>query len=304
MKKRPKSGKIVWCREALPPDARSDPWNSGVSDRRLSGKLYFAAEAAAEWRNMKRQKQRHKHKESFSVLLIPNTGGKSKQFHVTRFSVRVCVSALVLVLLAVTGAAVWTGYQFSRQENIRRQLTQQKEKIETLEAEKQALEQEKGTLIAEMETLQQEKTAAAETASAADAGGEAEEESIPEKDTSVPRRYPYTGISTVLSNYSAEQPYLSLNTDSDGNVVATGDGMVVTVDADDTYAHIIEVEHNNGYKTRYMCRQEAQSQMQVGAQVQAGDILLTVLTDDTQLDYQILFEEEAIDPLTVFEAKG
>lgn len=306
MKKRPKSGKIMWCREALPPDTLSDPWNSGVSARRLSGKLYFAVETAAEWRDMKRQKQRHKHKESFSVLLIPNTGGKSKQFHVTRFSVRVCVSALVLVLLAVTGAAAWTGYQFSRQENIRRQLTQQKEKIETLEAENQALEKEKETLFAEMETLRQEKRAAAETEteSAADAGREADEESIPEKDTSIPRRYPYTGISTVLSNYSAEQPYLSLNTDSDGNVVATGDGMVVTVDSDDTYAHIIEVEHNNGYKTRYMCRQEAQSQMKVGAQVQAGDILLTVLTDDTQLDYQILFEEEAIDPLTVFEAKG
>ena len=78
-----------------------------------------------------------------------------------------------------------------------------------------------------------------------------------------------------MSDYSAEQPYLSLNTNLDGNVVATGDGMVVTVESDDTYAHIIEVEHNNGYKSRYMCRQEAQTQIQAGAQVQAGDILLT-----------------------------
>ena len=239
---------------------------------------------------MRRQKQRHVHKESFSVLLIPNTGGKSRQFHVTRFSFRLCVCLLIFVLLAVAGGAAWTGYQFSRQENVRREMAQQEEKIVALEAEKKALEQEKVTVKEEKST--------------ADAGEETEEESAPEKDTSIPRRYPYTGISTVLSNYSAEQQYLSLNTSSDGNVVATGDGMVVTVDSDDTYAHIIEVEHNNGYKTRYMCREEAQTQMQVGAQVQAGDILLTVLTDDTQLDYQVLFEEEAIDPLTVFEAKG
>lgn len=251
---------------------------------------------------MKRQKQRHKHKESFSVLLIPNTGGKSRQFHVSRFSVRFCVGVLVLVLLAVAGAAAWTGYQFSRQETVRRQLVQQREQIEALEGEKQALEQEKETLLAEMETLQQEKVTEGDPA--AETGTEGETESASMQDTSVPRRYPYTGISTVLSNYSAQQPYLSLNTDSDGNVVATGDGMVVTVDSDDTYAHIIEIEHNNGYKTRYMCRQDAQTQMQVGAQVQAGDILMTVLTDDTQLDYQVLFEEEAIDPLTVFEAKG
>lgn len=253
---------------------------------------------------MGRQKQRHVHKESFSVLLIPNTGGMSRQFHVTRFSFRLCVGALFLVLLVVAGAVGWAGYQFNRQENVRKLIKQQEEQIKTLEAQKQALEQEKGTLLAQMETLEQEKTAAVEAASETTAESETKAESTPEKDTSVPRRYPYTGISTVLSDYSAQQPYLSLNTHSDGNVVATGDGMVVTVDSDDTYAHIIEVEHNNGYKTRYMCRQEAQTQMQVGAQVQAGDILLTVLEDDTQLDYQILFEEEAIDPLTVFEAKG
>lgn len=255
-------------------------------------------------RKMRRQKQRHVHKESFSVLLIPNTGGKSRQFHVTRFSFRLCVCLLIFVLLAVAGGAAWTGYQFSRQENVRREMAQQEEKIVALEVEKKALEQEKETLLAQMETLEQEKETVKEEKSTADAGEETEEESAPEKDTSIPRRYPYTGISTVLSNYSAEQQYLSLNTSSDGNVVATGDGMVVTVDSDDTYAHIIEVEHNNGYKTRYMCREEARTQMQVGAQVQAGDILLTVLTDDTQLDYQVLFEEEAIDPLTVFEAKG
>ncbi len=253
---------------------------------------------------MRRQRQRHVHKETFSVLLIPNTGGKSRQFHVTRFSFRLCVGALILVLLAVAGAAAWTGYQFTRQENVRKQLAEQKEKIETLEAQMQALEQEKGTLLAKVETLEEEKTATGEAESAADADGGAGKESVPEKDTSVPRRYPYTGISAVLSNYSTEQPYLSLNTNADGNVVATGDGMVVTVDSDDTYAHIIEVDHNNGYRTRYMCRQQAQTQMQVGAQVQAGDILLTVQANDTQLDYQILFEEEPIDPLTVFEAKG
>ena len=105
---------------------------------------------------MKRQKQRHKHKESFSVLLIPNTGGKSRQFHVSRFSFRLGVGVLGVILLAVAGAAAWTGFQFTRQENVRRQMTQQKETIETLEAQMQALEQEKGTLLAELETMQNE----------------------------------------------------------------------------------------------------------------------------------------------------
>lgn len=292
LKKRAKSGKIMWCRETLPVGRcinLADVW-----------KIFCLSDCGGMEKTMKRQKQRHQHNESFSVLLIPNTGGKSRQFHVTRSSLRLYVGALIIILLAAAGAAAWTTYQFSGPKSENSQATQQKEKIQALEAQVQTLEQEKETLLDEIETLQTEAVAVAE----ADPAGEAKAENVPEKDTSIPRRYPYTGISTVLSDYSAEQPYLSLNTNADGNVVATGDGMVVTVESDDTYAHIIEVEHNNGYKTRYLCRQEAQTQMQVGAQVQAGDILLTVLTDDTQLDYQILFEGEAIDPLTVFEAKG
>lgn len=245
------------------------------------------------------KQQRHKRKESFSVLLIPNTEGKSKQFHVSCFAVRLVIGVVVLVLLAAAGAIVWCALNFGQQEALHKETEQLNVRIGELETERDNLEQEKETLTKEIEALRNANEAAASLAK-----DETEEEEEPEKDTSVPRRYPYTGISTVISNYSAEQPYLSLNTSSDGNVVATGDGMVVTVDSDDTYAHIVEVEHNNGYKTRYMCRQEAQVQMQVGAQVQEGDILITVLTDDTQLDYQVDFEGESIDPLTVFEAKG
>ena len=41
-----------------------------------------------------------------------------------------------------------------------------------------------------------------------------------------------------------------------------------------------------------------------GARVQAGDILLTITKDDTQLDYQILYEEKSVDPLEIIDAKG
>lgn len=246
-------------------------------------------------------RQRHKRKESFSVLIVPNSEGKSKQFHISRGAVRFIVGILILILLLAAGAIAWELGGLGQQETLRRKAEEQEQRIKELEAERDNLTKEKETLAAEIGKLQSETETKEESAEE-----EPEEEvaAEPEKDSSVPLRYPYTGISTVLSNYSEEQPYLSLNTGADGNVVATGDGMVTVVDSDDTYAHIIEVEHNNGYKTRYMCRQEAQVQLQVGAQVQAGDILMTVLTEDTQLDYQVDFEGESIDPLTVFEAKG
>ena len=44
--------------------------------------------------------------------------------------------------------------------------------------------------------------------------------------------------------------------------------------------------------------------MEEGAQVEAGTILMTITSDDTQLDYQVLLNGETIDPLSVIDAKG
>ena len=79
---------------------------------------------------------------------------------------------------------------------------------------------------------------------------------------------------------------------------------MTSISSDDTYPQIIEISHASGYTTRYMCRQEAQLETQQDAQVLAGDTLLTITTDETQLDYQVIFDGEPIDPLTVIEAKG
>ena len=41
-----------------------------------------------------------------------------------------------------------------------------------------------------------------------------------------------------------------------------------------------------------------------GAQVQLGDVLLEITADETKMDYQILYEGETVDPMTVIEARG
>ena len=56
--------------------------------------------------------------------------------------------------------------------------------------------------------------------------------------------------------------------------------------------------------TRYMSQQEAESGLEQDTQIQAGDTLFTIITDNTQLDYQVLLNGEPVDPLSVFEAKG
>lgn len=79
---------------------------------------------------------------------------------------------------------------------------------------------------------------------------------------------------------------------------------MTVVSSDDTYAHIIEVEHEGGYKTRYLLLQDCEVNTEQGAQVEAGDTLMTITSDDCQLDYQVLLNDEPIDPLSVIDAKG
>lgn len=240
----------------------------------------------------------HNHKESFSILFISNTGKTGRQFHISQFAFRalICLIVVICAAAAVMGYMVYSLYPLGGgQQDLKEQLTANEQLIARLESEKNGLNDE-------MLALKEENTALKEEIE--NKKEEAEAEPEPDPESSVPIRYPSSGISSVLASYSDEQPYLSINTHVDGNIVATGDGTVTSVTSDDTCPIIIEVEHEKGYKTRYMCHQEAQVQATEGAQVEAGDTLFTITIDDTQLDYEITFEGNPIDPLTVIKAKG
>ncbi|MCM1048809.1 MAG: M23 family metallopeptidase [Clostridiales bacterium] len=240
----------------------------------------------------------HKHKESFSVLLISNTGRCNRKFYISRNAI--CAISILLILICVgLGLTGWLLYRAaidgSGSKEIQAKLDEQIQLNAQLEADKQSLSEANTALEKENEELR--------------LSNETEEvvvveEVKDEEDLSIPRRYP-SSSSAVLSFYTEEQPYLSINTHKDSNVIATGSGTVTEVTSDDTYAVIVEIEHKKGYKSKYMCRQEVNiAAASIGAQVEAGDSLFTITEDDTQLDYQIIFEEEPIDPLTVIEAKG
>ena len=242
--------------------------------------------------------QRHKRRESFSILLISNTDRSSRQFNVSLPAIRFLL-VILLLLCTITGLLV---YKVTTNEkkfsDLRAQLQTQEELVVQLTAEKETLTSEKLALTEEVTQLQQEAALAEETQE------NPEEEEEPAPDPSYPSRYPSAGSGVLLSSYSEEQPYIAITTYTGGTIVAAGDGTVVAVASDDIYHHIIEVEHGNGYKTRYLCHQEASLETEEGAQVQSGDTLLTVTADETVLDYQVLSEGAPIDPLSVIDARG
>ena len=129
-------------------------------------------------------------------------------------------------------------------------------------------------------------------------------EQEPEQEGTYPNRFPSSGVALVISSYSPDQPYMSFGMQVEDSIIATEDGTVTTISSDDTYPYIIEIEHENGYQTRYMCNQEAQLNVQEGDQVTSGSELITITLENTQLDYQVFLEGEPIDPINIIDAKG
>lgn len=240
-------------------------------------------------------KQRHKRAESFSVLVVSSLDRSSRQFNVTLLSLRLAAFALVLICAALGIFICLYASVRGTQADLRARLAAQEQLALDLEAERDALNAEKLSLVAENETLRQ----TAEPVSTKESA-----ESVPVTDPSFPGRYPSYGAGVLQSSFSAEQDYLSINTYSGGNIIAAGNGTITGITSDETYPYIIEIDHGNGYQTRYLCRQEAELRIVEGARIQAGDILLTITNDDTQFDYQVIFNGEPIDPLEVIDAKG
>ncbi|MCM1136578.1 MAG: hypothetical protein NC400_13510 [Clostridium sp.] len=248
------------------------------------------------------KQQRHKRKESFSILLMSNIGGSSRQLHFSMTALRLLFVVLLIICIAIISLTFLFSSEKSRTSSLNKQLAEKDETIQQLETEIEALTEEKQRLAKEnMDMLM------------AGSGSEEEEEAVkadetakaePETDSSFPSLYPSSETGMVIDIFSEERPYLSFNTHVDTHVIAAGDGMVVVISSDDTYPLILEVEHASGHRTRYMCRQEAVLNTEIGAQVSAGDTLITITADNTQLDYQVIFEGEIIDPFNVIDAKG
>lgn len=255
--------------------------------------------------------RKHRHKESFSILLVSNTGQNTKHFHVTGLFFRL----ITVFAVCICAAFGWLAYQYlsesditssyvdaresTRETELMGQIAEQNKLVQQLEEENDALSRRNEELISENKAL-----LAAAKSSKDGTNSMAEAESNLEDDPAYPSLYPYSEIGEVSQKYSESHPYVSIDTQAQGNVVAAGTGTVAMVGSDETYPLIIEITHGNGYKTRYMFLHEAESLQQAGMQVQAGTALVSVDANNVQLDYQVIYNEEPIDPLIVFEAKG
>lgn len=245
---------------------------------------------------------RHKRRESYSVLVVSNLSRESRQFQIVRSRLHLLVWLAVFVCIAVGGLVYWAVMSGKKTAELQKKISEQEEQALAWEKEKEELNSKNKELEEELsaltQELSQEQSKAQEAAEAAAEAAEAEE------GPALPELYPYSGVGTLASNYSEEQPYISISTYNGGNVIAAGNGTVAAVLSNDVYKYIIEIEHEGGYETRYFYSEDADLKVEEGTQVKGGDILLTVAADGVDLDYQVLYNGETIDPFSVIDAEG
>lgn len=118
---------------------------------------------------------------------------------------------------------------------------------------------------------------------------------------STPTGFPLNG-SASLEETASDVP-ICLFTASEGTtVIATAAGVVSMVSDDATYGHVVKIDHKNGYVSIYLNSGDAT--VKEGDEVVAGTTLFIITKDNVKLGYQMMYEENYIDPMDMLAIEG
>ena len=238
-------------------------------------------------------KERHKRREIYSFILVSNMDNRSRQLSISAVKLKVLLTILLFLVLTI-GVFLYLFFSRSSKEYIlENKLQAQEQQLIKLEEEITRLSEYADTLSKEKEELQEskEKTLPQENIEEVSSG------------ENIPKLYPLDGEGNTISTFTVEQPYLIIDILKGNNVIATGDGVVTLIDYDDNYTHSIEIDHGEGYISRYLCKQKVEIKVEEGSQVKARDSVFAVVANNTQLYYQVMLNNEPLNPFQVMKGE-
>lgn len=108
--------------------------------------------------------------------------------------------------------------------------------------------------------------------------------------------------SASLEESPGEEPMVKLNGTAGNSIIASADGTVISVTTDSSYLHCIKIDHGNGYSSIY--RNDGDVMIKEGDEVVRGAILYVIGEDNTELGYQITYDDRYIDPMDLINIDG
>ncbi len=236
------------------------------------------------------ERKRRKRKSSHVIIVTSDTSQvREKQFRIRPWMLQ----AIIGILCVATGAALGYIYFETRiWQSAREQFRAREETIALLKTEKTALETELEELNDKIGILGDTVNQMTQAETELRANLESRQ---------IPTGFPLTGAAAVEQTQDAE--LTCVFTASAGSfVVATADGIVSAVEADEGYGYRVTVDHGNGYVTVYL--NGAEPAVGSGNSVSRGSALFVIGESNGRLGYRILKDGAYINPMDMLAISG
>lgn len=224
-----------------------------------------------------------------------------KQFRISSW----IVGLIMILLCAAFGALI--GY-FVYEENIwqkaidksNAQLRVMEQLQDENEQVKSDMEQKELELMKEIQTLKDEVQVLSTTLNQKVESERQLNEELSK--LSNPTGIPLNGSASSCEVEGADAPVVKIAASSGVMAVATARGTVIAVNDDAEYGHSIWIDHGNGYITIY--RNQADPVVKQGDSVFRGTTLYLIEDKNKVLGYQIMYENEYVNPMNFIDIKG
>lgn len=223
------------------------------------------------------------------MLFMDSKEGNVRQLQIDPVVVETLAAVLVVSLIVLAVICRFRGEELAA---LRETGADQAAQIQTLEAKN-------GELTVREEELAQKVTVLSDAINRM----VEEEEKKAEKEAKarMPIGFPMTSSASV-EQVDGEELMVKLTGTEPGSIVAAGNGVVDSITSDSSYLHCVRIDHGNGYTSIY--RNDGEVMVREGVEIVRGSILYVIGEDNTQLGYQILYEDKYVDPMELLNIDG
>jgi murein DD-endopeptidase MepM/ murein hydrolase activator NlpD len=245
------------------------------------------------------------------MIISGDSNLRTRKIHLSAIQTQVLAFSLFSVLVA---AICYVTFVTIRYHDISSENTSLRTSLDNLTAEMSSQVSDLSTTNASLKSENDELKKANEDLSKAvlTYASQKDAEDAQAAEAALPKGFPLSSQSTYelrkddpssesTDNADKGNQILLFKVSKGTKVLASGDGVISTITADSKYSHSLTVDHGNGYQSIYRCSGDVL--FKEGSTVSRGDALI-LTGKDTFLGYQILYNDEFINPEDMLEISG
>lgn len=233
-----------------------------------------------------------KRKRRFNYTVMIFTDSKEGRIRQLRIDPGV-IESMIAILLAVI---IVLGLVNSRRGD---EILLLKYENEGQAAEIQILEEENQNLTLLHDELTQKVTILSDTIN--QKVEEEEAEKAVDAQAHMPAGFPMTS-SASMQEADTEEPMVKLNCSEGNSIIASGAGTILSITTGSSYLNCVRIDHGNGYVSIY--RNDGEVMVREGDEVVRGSILYVIGEKNTELGYQITYNEKYVEPMELLNIDG